>query len=268
MDSLEKNKPAIQILTEPERYAEKNRLYLAIREREGRVLSDAQVLGLPHFLAEHPNQQKLQQEWIWRARSLRRFQNYLKKRFRNQPLQLLDLGCGNGWMALNLAKRPNTEVHAVDVNLPELEQGARIAAATGQTNIQFVFADVLDNQLPEAQFDLIVLAASVQYFPDLKILLAALKRLLRTGGEIHFLDSPFYPTEAERRRAQAGSQRYYSNLGYPEMAQWYHHHLWADMAALGGKNLNADLYPSLLQLFKILPPFPWAHVPKGLIVTE
>ncbi len=247
----------VQILTDPQRYVEKNRLYLNIREQEGRVLSDAQVQLLPRFQAENAKQKTFEREWALRACTLRRFQNYLEKRFQHKSLNILDFGCGNGWMALNLAKNPHRLLWAVDINLPELEQGARIAKALGRTNIQFVFADIFENNLPEKKFDLIVLAAAVQYFPDLKKLIAALKRLLRPGGEIHFLDSPFYPTETRRRAAQSGSLRYYSNLGFPEMAQGYNHHLWADVAALGGKNLNAGIYPRLLQRLKILPPFPW-----------
>ena len=261
MHPSEKNKSTVQILTEPDVFAKKNRLYLEIREREGRVLSDAEVAKLPHFQAAIPEQQRMQKEWQWRARTLRRFQKYLKTRFQNQVLRILDLGCGNGWMALQLARRPNTELWAVDVNLPELEQGARIAAAAaGLSTIHFCFADILETPLPDKQFDLIVLAASVQYFADLKILIAALKRLLRPGGEIHFLDSPFYPNEAERQRAQAGSRRYYSNLGVPEMAQWYHHHLWADVAALGGKNWNATFWATVLRHTGYLPPFPWVVI--------
>lgn len=243
-------------LSDPEQFAGKNRLYLAVREREGRVLSDEMALRLP-FTAPDSRQQR---EWAWRRRSFSRFRRYLARRFRGREFSLLDLGCGNGWMSLRLAGLPGAGIWAADVNLPELQQGARLAAITGLSNIRFVFADILENTLPEGHFDLVVLAASVQYFPNVSTLVAALKRVLKPGGDIHFLDSPFYPDEVRRLSAREASRQYYTRLGVPEMAEYYHHHRWADVAALGGKNLNDGFISRLLQRIRYLGPFPWVRI--------
>ena len=248
-------KNGIAFLSDPAPFAEKNRCYLDVREREGRVLSDEQVQQLPVY--KGPNNQ-LRREWRWRNRSYRRLATYLGRRYARQEVRLLDLGCGNGWMAMRLAGLPQTEVWAVDINLPELEQGARVAA--GQANIAFVFANILENTLPAGHFDTVVLAASVQYFQDLGALIAAIRRVLKTGGEIHIIDSPFYPDGAKRAVARSASAAYYQRVGVPEMADWYHHHLWSDLRELGRVQIMNSPLALLLQRLRWLSPFPWVRI--------
>jgi 16S rRNA G1207 methylase RsmC len=60
---------------------------------------------------------------------------------------LLDLGCGWGPIALNLAKlRPNTKVWAVDVNTRSVELTAKNAKDLGLSNV----TAVVPEQVPEA----------------------------------------------------------------------------------------------------------------------
>ncbi|MCB0534997.1 MAG: class I SAM-dependent methyltransferase [Lewinellaceae bacterium] len=247
----------VHILSDPAPFAEKTTAYLTVRDREGRVLTNEQVLALPRFFPVSEGHQRLQREWRMRKHSFARFQKHLYRRYAKKPLEILDLGCGNGWMSLNLARRPGTNIWAVDVNLPELEQGARLAAASGLTNVRFVFADFLKNTIPEKKFDLVVLAASIQYFPDFAELYMAAKGVLKPGGIIHILDSPFYRTQEQCRAARAATGAYYASIGVPEMTNWYHHHLWQDVKKMGGKNLNSGMHTRILQHVHWLPPFPW-----------
>jgi 2-polyprenyl-3-methyl-5-hydroxy-6-metoxy-1,4-benzoquinol methylase len=190
--------------------------------------------------------------------------NYLAKYATHSgktKLRILDLGCGNGWMSNRIAEHPGFEVFAIDLNREELEQGARCFQ---RENLQFLYADILALETnPEkardglGNFDFIVLAAAVQYFPDLATLIQCLRKRLNTHGEIHVLDAPFYPNAEAQKAAQQRSLDYYTGLGVPEMAQFYHHHLWPEAEALGAQNLNATLKTRLLQRLKWLPPFPW-----------
>jgi len=269
----------VHFLSDPAPYREKERLYLEVRRREGRILSDEEVRRLPFVPESHP----LATEWRWRRRSFARFFSYCQQwavqSGKTPPLRLLDLGCGNGWLANRLAENPDWDVWALDVNEEELEQGARLF---GRDNLRFGYADLVPrNGIPGSwpgisfrdtgrwpgipfrgtgTFDLIVLAASVQYFPDLRELVAALRARLNPGGEIHLIDSPFYASETERDAARRRTADYYAKTGVPAMAAYYHHHLWTDVLELGGQNLNKSLKIRFLQKIKWLAPFPWVRL--------
>ena len=240
----------LEYRSNPSDFQRKEQLYLDVRRREGRVPTDEALLQLPHVKTPAA----LTKEWRWRKRSLERLDRYLNRQYGNQPIRLLDLGCGNGWMSNYLASQPEREVWATDLNEQELLQGSRVFQ---KENLRFVYADVLQGTLPGQYFEVIVLAASVQYFPDLKELLTALRRLLAANGTIHFLDSHFYATEAERHAARQRSFTYYEQAGVPEMGKFYHHHLWKEAQELGAVNLHRrpDVY--LLQRLGYLAPFPW-----------
>lgn len=237
----------VSYYADPAPFTASELLYLTVRERENRLLSDAALAALPFVPRGHPDARL----WRWRRAALHRLVAYFLKKSEKKRLQILDLGCGNGWMSNQLARRLNADVWAVDVNRPELEQGARVF---GTTNPRFVFADIFENGLPEAYFDAAVLAGSFQYFPDAGHLLDALRRTLRPGGEIHAIDTNFYKNETQRQAAQAATAVYYARLGVPGMAAYYHHHLRNEV---GGEDLNGRLPVIFLQKIKVLSPFPW-----------
>ncbi|HRI58517.1 MAG TPA: class I SAM-dependent methyltransferase [Saprospiraceae bacterium] len=282
----------IHFLAVPAHFREKERLYLEVRRREGRVFPDEVVRQLPYVSGSNP----YAKEWRRRKRSFERFLSCCKQLSalrrkkdvertvpyrvtksgvvgedaNNGNFRILDIGCGNGWMANRLAENPDWDVWAMDVNEEELTQGARLF---GRENLQFVYADLMSlvprSPVPEESdpgtgfrgtFDIVVLAASVQYFPDLKELIFSLKKCLKPGGEIHILDSPFYKNETARAAARQRTLEYYSKMGVPEMAAFYYHHLQADVEQLGGVDLNKTLFVKLLQKIKWLAPFPWVVI--------
>jgi ubiquinone/menaquinone biosynthesis C-methylase UbiE len=237
----------VRFFTDPEPFHDKESCYLKVRQLEGRLLSDEIVKKLPSSSLLNI----YAKEWIWRARSLARLKRYLPQ---HKPLKILDLGCGNGWLANQLAENQQWTVWALDLNKMELEQGARLF---GSSRLTFAYADVLQSPFPEKNFDVIVLTASVQYFPDLSQLIVALRKLLNPKGKIHVLDTPFYQNESEQTAAQQRTLNYYTQLGVPQMANYYHHHLWPKAQQLGAKNLNNTIQIKLLQRVRWLAPFPW-----------
>ena len=244
--------PLVQYLSPKGDFETKTHLYLELRSREGRVLQDHQVAALPM-----PPSPQTKKEWGWRAKTYRQFEDYLRRTHGQAPLRLLDLGCGNGWMAGRLSQNPAWDLWAVDVNQPELEQGARVFQ---QPNLHFYFADVLSGVLPQKYFDVVFLAASVQYFPDLTCLVDALKNVGKEGGEIHFLDSPFYSDEISASSAQQRTNNYYQQVGFPEMTQFYHHHHWKTLAALGGHRVGETWTHRLRRRLGFVGPFPWVKI--------
>jgi ubiquinone/menaquinone biosynthesis C-methylase UbiE len=103
----------------------------------------------------------------------------------------------------------------VDINLHQLQQGARIFTSN---NINFIYADLFSIKFPRSAFNLITLNSSIQYFPDLKTLIRELLYLLPSYGEIHILDSPFYNDEdvfAIKNKILGN----YQLIGFPQMKE-------------------------------------------------
>jgi len=224
--------------------------YLAVRDKEKRVLSDAQVQHLPQLPASAPHAR----EWQLRKITLDRFTTYLSS---TKFEDALDIGCGNGWFSNALTSYVQGTVTGLDVNQEELEQGQRVFS---NENLTFCYGDIFANIFPPSSFSLITLNASIQYFPDLKVLFNTLEEYLRPGGEIHVLDSPFYP-EAEVAAAKRRTLDYYTALGYPEMAAYYYHHKTVEIEQLAGKPLYR---PKRWQKWMGKPtsPFPWYRITR------
>jgi SAM-dependent methyltransferase len=190
-------------------------LYIALREKEGRLVSDEELLKLPEVNAFHIHLR----EWRIRKKSCDKLLNYIAKK--NRPLKILEIGCGNGWLSNRLAAIPNTEVIGLDINDIELRQAEIVFA--NRTNLSFVSGDIRDGVLAYQRFDLIVFAASVQYFPSLIEIISCAKKLLEANGEIYITDSMFYNQE-DIENAKARSVSYFNEIGFPEMSDWYFHH--------------------------------------------
>jgi SAM-dependent methyltransferase len=224
--------------------------YLLLRKKENRLYTDEELGDLPAIDSGHPHAD----EWKMRERSAQRLINYLGKK--QSPLKILDVGCGNGWLSSRLATIRGSVVIGTDVNFFELQQAARVFEE--RSNLHFIYGDIETGLFEEKQFDVIVFAASIQYFPSLKEIMQQALRLLKDDGELHIIDSPFY-AEAEFEAAKGRSRLYYQAMGFPEMADWYFHH---DSASLSDFN-HVVLYEpgGLINKFsRNKNPFPWIRI--------
>jgi ubiquinone/menaquinone biosynthesis C-methylase UbiE len=189
-------------------------MYIGVRRREKRVLTDCQVMFLPDIETSHIHYP----EWKIRKRSSQKLVAWLEKKA--SPLKILEVGCGNGWLSSKLSAIPDTMVVGIDVNETEIDQAKRVFK---KDNLEFIQASFNHGLYEPEKFDVIIFAASVQYFPSLKLSLLRALSCLSENGEIHIVDSHFYKpgkvNDAVRRTAE-----YYTALGYPEMPARYFHH--------------------------------------------
>ncbi len=186
--------------------------YFAVRQREGRVHDDAVVRGLPFSgdRTAHPA------EWRIRARGLRRVVGMLNDRPRN----ILEIGCGNGWFSARLAEVRHS-VTGLDTGIAELAQAERVFSGLP---IRWVAGDPWSSGLGEGAYDVVLFAASLQYFPDLPALFTRCRELLTVHGEVIIADSPLYTDAGSAATASERSRSYYASVGVPDMAAHYHHH--------------------------------------------
>jgi ubiquinone/menaquinone biosynthesis C-methylase UbiE len=188
--------------------------YLSVRQKEARIMQDEELLLLPETGKDHPHAS----EWKRRAWSSRQLESYLGKK--NRPLSILEVGCGNGWLSNRLSYLPETDILGIDINRTELVQARKVFR--DRKNLRF-FPGTIDDLFPSFRFDVILFAASIQYFPDLDITIDKAVQLLEKEGEIHIIDSHFYDRK-EVNEARQRSRDYFRTLNEPGMTEFYFHH--------------------------------------------
>jgi ubiquinone/menaquinone biosynthesis C-methylase UbiE len=97
-----------------------------------------------------------------------------------------DIGCGNGFYTLKLAKLvgPNGKVIAVDIQREMLEFLKEAAAAEGITNIDPVLGTVIDPKLPAEKVDLVLLVDVYHEFSHPEQMLSAIRTSLKPTGRV------------------------------------------------------------------------------------
>ena len=226
------------------------RLYVDLRTYEKRMYSDEEVLWLPDVDEDHIHKH----EWKIRKASCNRLTKYLINK--KKALKILEVGCGNGWLSYHLSQIPFSNVVGLDVNFPELQQAARVFAAT--PNLNFIYGDL--NDLPNQKFDVIVFAASIQYFNSFSNIMKSALEHLNDGGEIHIIDSHFY-YQTEVEDAKQRSHEYFSSKGFNKMDDFYFHHT---LKELGEFNVEILYDPNsfLNRTLKRKSPFHWVCIRK------
>ena len=240
-------------LTEPDKSFEN--LYLQILKREKRLYSDEEVRLLPYASEKNPHKD----EWELRTKSFLRFKNYLARK--ESTLNILDLGCGNGWLTAQLAKEYNHNYFCVDTNLVELEQAARLFT---KDNIRFFYADISKASFPTNTFHIIIINSCLQYFPEVETLLKECFTISKSYGEVHIIDTPFYKAN-EIMQARNYSLKHFTSLGLPDMTKKYYHHSIKELKYFRYRFLYN---PALLKhkiynfIFEKDSPYPWVIVTR------
>ncbi len=215
-------------------------IYTAVRIAENRIYTDEQVRILPEIDPSHPHFR----EWQVRERSFRRLAVYLAQ-FKHPP-KMLEIGCGNGWLSARLAKQVAEQVTGIDINSEELEQGSRVFRDI--RNLRFVYGDIRKNNPVMEKFDIILFAASLQYFPSLKEILKTVKEYIAESGYVMITDTIFYSAHT-LQEASGRTKAYYDSLGFPDAAAYYYHHSIEEL-----KRFNPEfIYRPNFLLNKIFP---------------
>lgn len=156
------------------------------------LYTDREVAQLPYLITAHPRSG----DWTGRIASTDRLIRYLSAH--KKSAGILEIGCGNGWLSRRLSDVPGSRVIGLDPNLGELRQAARVFRK--QRNLKFIYGEFYSNVLQELSFDVIVIAAAIQYFPSVTQVIRDSLAYLRPHGELHILDSPLCPDDLRRFR--------------------------------------------------------------------
>ncbi len=120
-----------------------------------------------------------------------------------------DMGCGNGFYTLKLAKLvgPSGRVLAVDIQPEMLRLLEARAKDDGCQNIEPVLGTVIDPQLPAGQVDLILLVDVYHEFSHPEQMLRAMRRALKPDGRLVLvefrLEDPQVPIKLLHKMSKA-----------------------------------------------------------------
>ncbi len=205
------------------------RLYAALRKKEARLYSDQEVSCLPFIHNSHPHYR----EWDIRKNSCRALLNYIKQK--EKFTSILEVGCGNGWLCARMANTTDAAITGVDPNGIEIEQAKRVFGKI--PDLKFMKGTLQSGGLADLKFDMILFAASIQYFPSLNDVVNTAFEHLTLQGEIHIMDSPFYHPQ-EKDAARQRTKEYFNKMGSPEMSRYYFHHSISDLGDFQYKVLH------------------------------
>jgi ubiquinone/menaquinone biosynthesis C-methylase UbiE len=101
-----------------------------------------------------------------------------------------DMGCGNGFYAVRIAKLlgERGKVIAVDIQREMLELLKERAEAERVTNIETVLGTIVDPKLPEASIDLMLLVDVYHEFSHPEEMLAAIRKSLKPSGRVALVE--------------------------------------------------------------------------------
>lgn len=100
--------------------------------------------------------------------------------------KVCDLGCGNGFYTLEIARLVGPEglVYAVDIQPEMLRMLAERAADEGLANIRPILGTVIDPRLPEREVDLVVCVDVYHEFSHPGLMLERIRESLAPGGRL------------------------------------------------------------------------------------
>jgi SAM-dependent methyltransferase len=124
----------------------------------------------------------------WRSSEVGRITETLEHRLvlelagDERDLDVLDLGCGDGTYAVELAER-GARVHAVDAS-ERMLAAARANASRCGASITFQKGQARALPLPDASVDLVVAVTVLCFIDEIAPVFAEIARVLRPGGEL------------------------------------------------------------------------------------
>lgn len=100
------------------------------------------------------------------------------------PESLIDIGCGTGSYSFYFSRAPSVRVLGVDTNQARVADCKAIAQRIGRCNVSFVCgsSDLVLRNLEAALADAIVAIEVLELFPDTRLALLEMFRVLKPGG--------------------------------------------------------------------------------------
>lgn len=106
-----------------------------------------------------------------------------------------DLGAGNGYFTIPMAKKTEWPVYAVDIELRMLTLLKEVAEKESIENIHYIQSDLETIQLEDRSVDKVMAAFVIHEVPDLVKALIEIKRILKSDGKLLLIEWETVETE-------------------------------------------------------------------------
>ena len=149
-----------------------------------------------------------------------------------------DMGCGNGFYTLQLARivGPRGLVYAVDIQPEMLQMLARNAAEARLTNIRPVLGTPIDPRLPPGEVDMMLCVDVYHEFSHPEAMLAKIKESLAPGGQLVLVEfrgeDPAVPIKPLHKMTKAQVRAELEPAGF-EMVREFDRLPWQHLLFLG-----------------------------------
>ena len=221
--------------------------YILLRKKENRLYTDEQLKWLPEIEVSHPHYK----EWETRKSSCNKLIQHLSNK--RTELNILDVGCGNGWLCHHLSKIPGSNVAGIDINKTELNQAKRVFDHV--ENLEFFMVELTMKEsgmknltqlylpLPYSIFLLLITSFLLHF--------SCYTRKVRSTSLILI-----FTNHLNLRLHASGLFDYYHSLQFAEMTEYYFHHCVDELNPYNHKIFyNPDLFRN--RFIKNKSPFPW-----------
>jgi ubiquinone/menaquinone biosynthesis C-methylase UbiE len=146
------------------------------------------------------------------AKQLGAWQARMKAWAGDSPIDVLDMGCGTGFLALELAALGH-HVKGADFSEQMIER-ARAKADERSLEVQFDVADAENLPYPDASFDLVIERHVVWTLPDPTGGLIEWHRVLRPGGRLILIEGQWSTPDAPSSPMHADYQEIRETLPF------------------------------------------------------
>jgi ubiquinone/menaquinone biosynthesis C-methylase UbiE len=173
----------------------------------------------------------------WLIRESREKEEHCKTLIKALKLEsgatVCDMGCGNGYYALRMAKLVGKKgrVLAVDIQPEMLHLLELRAKEAGVSNVEPVQGTVIDPKLPDGEVDLILLVDVYHEFSHPEEMLAAMRKSLKPHGRLALvefrLEDPSVPIKLEHKMSKEQIMKEIPSNGFKlveeyEKLPWQH----------------------------------------------
>ena len=185
------------------------------RTKDNRNWAEVEVEEFPHTFFYNLHEE----EWAEKAAIWDRFAPFIQTLDQGN-LHILEVGCGSGWLSHKIAAASQAKVVGLDIDPAQISLAKKVFQ---HPQLTFVKSDFFHTSFRPHQFDHIILMDVLPWMPDLGRVIEQAVSLLKLGGQIHLMYTPFRPSRNIAAASQA-FEKYCEEKRMTSVLPFYTHH--------------------------------------------